>query len=99
MSLDKPLAEYTAEECLAEITKRVDRDTEVGKDIDMLAGQVTILCLNAQEHARRSAESADDYQRDHALAAAWMRHLLTEHKGRKTVPYEAVQQVYRERLR
>jgi hypothetical protein len=99
MSLDKPLGEHTAEECLAQIVKRVDRDTEVGKDIDMLAGQMAILEMNATTRCQRADESADYWQRHHALAAAWIRHLLAEHKGRKTLPYEAVEQVYREHLR
>ncbi len=95
MSLNKPLAEYTAEECLAEIVKRVDRDTEVGKDIDMLAGQMAILEMNANTRWQRADESADYWRDAGTDVANRLRDLLTEHKGRKTLPLEAVTDIYR----
>ncbi len=95
MSLDKPLADYEAEECLAEIKKRVDLNTEVGKEIDMLAFQMLTFWYRSMKTTRDSVESAWRNAKANEAAFDRLRELLDANKDRKTVPFDDVHSIYK----
>jgi len=95
MSLDKPLAELEPEECLAEIQKRVDLDSEVGKEIDMLAFQMMTYWLRSAHTVRESVESAWRNAKASEEAFYRLRELLDANKGRQTVPFDDVHSIYK----
>ena len=95
MNLDKPLADLEPEECLEEIKKRVDLNSEVGKEIDMLAFQMMTYWLRSARTVRESVESASRNAKINEEAFYRLRELLDANQGRKTVAFDDVHSIYR----
>ena len=89
--MTKPLADWTATECIREISRLAG-----GTRIDALTGQLYLLALNAQTAA---AEAQAGAMRDRRLLQALreqLRVLLSSSVGRKTISRDLVQQAWRE---
>jgi hypothetical protein len=84
----KPLADYTPDEALAEILSLVDTSTENGHRVDMLAGHLMLLALNAERRYREHVEADGVHVLRGRRIANDLRALIGETQGRKTVQRE-----------
>lgn len=87
--LEKNLADYTASECLAEITKRGDRDVE------LLALQLHVLHGNQERRCRDLEELMRANALRNSVALQWLRALRHAYNKRKTVPFGEVERASR----
>ena len=87
--LEKNLADYTASECLAEITKRGDRDVE------LLALQLHVLHGNQERRCRDLEEVMRANALRNSVALQWLRALRHAYHRRKTVPFDEVERASR----
>lgn len=95
----KALADYSAEEALAEIQSLVDIETPVGSRIDQLAGQLMLLALNADTSRINERQYLMRINAQGAKALYGLSRLLAETYGRKTVRRDAVDDIYRSATR
>jgi hypothetical protein len=93
--MTKPLADYSAEEALAEIQSLVNLKTDAGARVDQLAGHLMLLALNAETSRINERQHLLHINGQGTKALYGLSRLLAETHGRKTVKRSDVDDIYR----
>jgi len=89
--VDKPIADYLAIEAAQEITKLAGQGTR----IDLLAGQLLILALNAETRLTNYTDSQRTVTARMMNLAKDVNRLLKDSHGRKTINRQDLDTIYR----